>query len=304
LPREWRNIQIPGDGQNSYVLYFNNNKSVSMLRLRENIEHTYENSILPIIKLEGMENIAFDRNEFVEECLSRFIIISPNSSYEFAFGIRAIPSLIKQYRPIGLVIIDSINAFSLYDYEFHKESNDPTKNSSIILDPNATSFEIRAKGIGTKKRKSKAYEQNLYTNCCDFIKQYFEEYKYPMIITKIDNTSIAILDKKLLESPKYEDTEDEKSNSFLKICPYPALDMQLKRLENDQIIIISDHKCKLYEQALQTSKIINDQGFIVISKVPKEEQEFDILSLFPRENTLYVELQTIDRKKIKLNTIN
>ena len=229
LPRTWNDIDIQLGGQESFVIYFNNNKSVSMLRLRENLEHIYTNQILPLLSSSSFDPSS-DMQSFVAFCLTKLIILSPTTPYQLALAIRGLPSLIDKYRPLGLVIIDSLNSFFLFDYDLG--DLDPDRRSSITIDPKATTFEIKRKGIATKKRKSRTYNHSLFEICRDCLKKYWKEYKFPLIVTKVETNSGLFGEHKLKEDK--ENTEVEVGNLII--------DLNIKKIDSDQIMVISDNK--------------------------------------------------------------
>ncbi len=311
LPHKWHDIDLPLEGQESYVVYFNNNKSVSMLRLRENVEHVYGSKVLPLLGLLQPEEIPADQQQFEDECLRRLLIFSPNSSLEFAVALRSLPTIIREHRPLGLVVVDSLNTFSMFDYDLHKE----VEQSSVVVDPKATSFVIQNKGLNTKKRKGRSFEPAVLAKCSEMIKDYWEEDKFPLIVTRVDNTSLSSVEN--LGRPRNKDIADlslrENSGSMAAAVPeekkddglvhpdvYPLIDLSLKKIETDQILVVADRQSRLYEQICGYAGFKRDRGGVLLISKASEELEYDVTVVMPKENTLYAELETLDQKRVKI----
>jgi len=284
LPRRWQDTVIPLSGQESFVLYFDNNRSVSMLRLKENIEHLYRTQVVTV---KGIKESEKDLEEFLGSCLSRLIILQPTTAYQLALAIRSLPSLLKEYRPLGLVVVDSLNAFFLSDYDLKDDETE--RRSSIVIDPKANSFEIRRKGIATKKRRTRTFQHSLFDVCGFYLKRYWKENKFPLIVTKIETSSGLFSDHRHKEDLK---ETAEKAGTLI-------IDVNLKKIEAEQVMVIGDANSELFQQLKLNTGLKIDNCILLVSK-SNEELEYNLLAVAPKHNTLYTELETLEQKRIKL----
>lgn len=286
LPRRWKEIDIPANGQESFVLYFDNNRLVSMLRLRENIEHIYRTQVVLATNVSSSK-LQTDLQDFLECCLSRLIILQPATPFQLALAIRSLPSLIKQYRPLGLVVVDSLNAFFLSDYDLRDDEAE--RRSSITIDPHANTFEIRRRGVATKKRKARTLQHSLFDICGFYLKKYWKEYKFPLIATKVETSSGLFADHRHKEELK---ETAEKTSTLI-------IDVNLKKIESEQVMVIGDNKSELFHQLKLNTGLKVDNCILLVSK-SSENLEYDLLAVAPKNNSLYVELETLEQKRIKL----